>query len=229
VRKSLEGSLARLGVDSLDLVQSHCVPSDVLRAGDLLSWLDDFRDAGLIRQFGASVETIDDALFAVGHPHLTSIQIIFNLVRQDAIDEVLPAAQANDVGVIVRLPLASGVLSGKMTKSQRFADGDHRNYNRDGAFFNVGETFSGLPFERAVDIADHLSTLVPPGMSTAQMALRWILDQPAVTTVIAGASRAEQVVENASASELPTLPQELHRQLAKYYRTDIREHIRGEV
>jgi aryl-alcohol dehydrogenase-like predicted oxidoreductase len=229
VRTNLEGSLERLGVDSLDLVQLHCVPSDVLRAGDLLSWLDDFRDAGLIRHFGASVETIDDAMFAVGHPRLASIQIIFNLVRQDAIDEVLPAARANDVGVIVRLPLASGVLSGKMTKSQRFAEGDHRNYNRDGAFFNVGETFSGLPFERAVDIADQLSTLAPPGMTTAQMALRWILDQPAVTTVIAGATRPEQVVENASASDLPPLPQELHRQLADYYRTDVRAHIRGPV
>ena len=135
----------------LDLVQLHCVPADVLWAGDLLSWLDEFRDAGLIREFGASVETIDEALFAVEHPTLTSIQIIFNLVRQDPIGVVLPAAASNGVGVIVRLPLASGVLSGKMTTSQQFAASDHRSYNRDGASFNVGETFSGLPFERAVN------------------------------------------------------------------------------
>lgn len=229
VRSCLEGSLRRLGGEVLDLVQLHCVPGDVLRAGDLLSWLDEFRDGGLIREFGASVETIDEALFAVQHPTLTSIQIIFNLVRQDAIDAVLPAAAANDVGVIVRLPLASGVLSGKMTRSQQFDASDHRNFNRDGAAFNVGETFSGLPFETAVTIADHLATLTPTGMTTAQMALRWILDQPAVTTVIAGASRPEQVIENAACSDLDSLPAELHEQLAAYYASDVRQHIRGVV
>lgn len=229
VRRCLEGSLRRLGADALDLVQLHCVPTDVLRAGDLLSWMEEFRDAGLLREFGASVETIDDALFAVAHPALTSIQIIFNLVRQDAIDALLPAAAANDVGVIVRLPLASGVLSGKMTAKQQFAESDHRNFNRDGAAFNVGETFSGLPFERAVAIADHLATLTPAGMTTAQMALRWILDQPAVTTVIAGATRPEQVAENAACSGLDPLPADLHRQLAEYYASDVRQHIRGPV
>lgn len=229
VRRCLEGSLRRLGVDVLDLVQLHCVPAEVLRAGDLLSWLEEFRDAGLLREFGASVETVDEALFAVEHPALTSIQIIFNLVRQDPVDAVLPAAQANDVGVIVRLPLASGVLSGKMTAAQQFAESDHRNYNRDGGAFNVGETFSGLPFERVVKIADHLATMTPAGLTTAQMALRWILDQPAVSTVIAGASRPEQVIENAACSDLDPLPHELHLQLADYYASDVRQHIRGAV
>jgi aryl-alcohol dehydrogenase-like predicted oxidoreductase len=227
VRASIEGSLRRLGGDALDLVQLHCVPTDVLRAGDLLSWLDEFRTDGLVREFGASVETVEEGLFAVEHPRLTSIQIIFNLVRQDAIAELLPRAQACDVGVIVRLPLASGVLSGKMARSQRFAPSDHRNYNRDGEAFNVGETFSGLEFARAVDVAAHLATLAPEGMSPAQMALRWILDQPAVSTVIAGASRPEQVVENAAASALPPLPPDLHRRLADYYEREVREHIRG--
>lgn len=229
VRSCVEGSLRRLGVDVLDLVQLHCVPTDVLHAGDLLSWLDDFRDAGLIREFGASLESIDEALFAVQHPSLTSIQIIFNLVRQDAIDALLPAAAAHDVGVIVRLPLASGVLSGKMASTQQFAPSDHRNFNRDGAAFNVGETFSGLPFEEAVTIADHLVTMTPPGMTTAQLALRWILDQPAVTTVIAGASRPAQVVENAACSDLAPLPAELHEELTAYYASDVRQHIRGAV
>jgi aryl-alcohol dehydrogenase-like predicted oxidoreductase len=229
VRSNLEGSLRRLGGEALDLVQLHCVPSDILRAGDLLSWLGDFRGDGLIREFGVSVETVDDALFAIEHPTLTSIQIIFNLVRQDPIDELLPTAHAKSVGVIVRLPLASGVLSGKMTRSQRFAEGDHRNYNRDGRSFSVGETFSGLPFERAVDIAAHFATLAPAGMSGAQMALRWILDQPAVSTVIAGATRSAQVVENAAVSDLEPLPAELHRQLAEYYVSEVREHIRGVV
>lgn len=229
VRSCLEGSLQRLGVEVLDLVQLHCVPADVMHAGDLLSWLEEFRDAGLLREFGVSVETVDEALFAVEHPALTSIQIIFNLVRQDAIDAVLPAAAANDVGVIVRLPLASGVLSGKMTASQQFAASDHRNFNRDGAAFNVGETFSGLPFERAVAMADDLVRMTPAGLTTAQMALRWILDQPAVSTVIAGATRPQQVVENASSSDLDPLPAELHRRLADYYASDVRHHIRGPV
>lgn len=227
VRANIEGSLRRLGGDALDLVQLHCVPADVLRAGDLLGWLDEFRNDGLLREFGASVETVDEGLFAVEHPTLTSIQIIFNLVRQDPIAELLPKAEANDVGVIVRLPLASGVLSGKMSRWQEFAPSDHRNYNRDGAAFNVGETFSGLPFERAVEISEHLATLAPDGMSPTKMALRWILDQPAVTTVIAGATRPEQVVENASVSDLPSLTPELHSRLADYYASDVREHIRG--
>jgi aryl-alcohol dehydrogenase-like predicted oxidoreductase len=183
----------------------------------------------LLREFGASVETVDEGLFAVEHPSLTSIQIIFNLVRQDAITELLPRAQACDVGVIVRLPLASGVLSGKMSRAQQFAPSDHRNYNRDGKAFNVGETFSGLEFGRAVDVAAQLATLVPAGMSPAQMALRWILDQPAVTTVIAGATRPEQVVENAAVSALPPLPTGLHHRLADFYETEVREHIRGSI
>jgi aryl-alcohol dehydrogenase-like predicted oxidoreductase len=229
VRANIEGSLRRLGGDALDLVQLHCVPADVLRAGDLLSWLDEFRTVGLLREFGASVETVEEGLFAVEHPSLTSIQIIFNVVRQDAIAELLPRARARDVGVIVRLPLASGVLSGKMSRSQQFAPGDHRSYNRDGQAFNVGETFAGLEFARAVDVAAHLATLAPAGMSPAQMALRWILDQPAVSTVIAGATHPEQVVENASASALPPLPADLHRRLADYYEGEVREHIRGAI
>jgi aryl-alcohol dehydrogenase-like predicted oxidoreductase len=229
VRANIEGSLRRLGGDALDLVQLHCVPGDVLRAGDLLSWLDEFRTDGLLREFGASVETVDEGLFAVEHPRLTSIQIIFNLVRQDAIGELLPRAQACEVGVIVRLPLASGVLSGKMSRAQRFAPSDHRNYNREGAAFSVGETFSGLEFARAVDVAAHLATLAPPDLSPAQMALRWILDQPAVSTVIAGATRPEQVVENAAASALPPLTPDLHHRLADYYEREVREHIRAPI
>jgi aryl-alcohol dehydrogenase-like predicted oxidoreductase len=229
VRANIEGSLRRLGGDALDLVQLHCIPGDVLRSGDLLSWLDEFRTDGLLRQFGASVETVDEGLFAVEHPSLTSIQIIFNLVRQDAIAELLPRAQACDVGVIVRLPLASGVLTGKMSRAQQFATSDHRHYNRDGKTFSVGETFSGLEFTRAVDVAAHLASLVPSGMSPAQMALRWILDQPAISTVIAGATRPEQVVENASVSALPPLPPDLHRRLADYYEGEVREHVRGPI
>jgi len=227
VRANLQGSLERLGVEALDLAQLHCVPTEVLRAGDILVWMEDFQQEGLIKAFGASVETMEEARLAMEHPKLSSLQTIFNLFRQDQVGEIFPLAQQREVGVIVRLPLASGVLSGKMKKDQRFADTDHRHFNRDGAAFNVGETFSGIPFEKAVDLAETLKTFKPEGMSLAQMAMRWILDHPAVTSVITGASRPEQVVENASVSALEPLPESLHQALSDFYFDQVREHIRG--
>jgi aryl-alcohol dehydrogenase-like predicted oxidoreductase len=229
VRKNIEGSAKRLGVDCIDLVQLHCVPPDVLKAGDLLAWMEDFQQQGLIRSFGASVETLDEALFAVQHPALTSLQIIFNLFRQDAASKLFPAAIANRVGIVVRLPLASGVLSGKMHHGQQFAATDHRQFNRNGEAFSQGETFSGIPFDKAVDLAANIAAWVPAGMSMAQMAMRWILDHAAVSTVITGASRPEQATENAAVSELPPLPQDLHDKLAGFYRRDVAAEIRVPV
>lgn len=227
VRKSLEGSAQRLGVDTLDLAQLHCVPTAVLKDGDLLSWMEEFQDQGLIRQFGASVETIDEALFSLTHPKLTSIQTIFNIFRQDHITELFPAAIEANVGIIVRLPLASGVLSGKMTADHAFAETDHRNFNKDGAFFSVGETFSGIPFETAVGFADRLRPLVPEGMTMAQMAMRWCLDHPAVSSVITGASRPSQALENAAVSDIPSLSAELHAELSALYFDEVKPTIRG--
>ena len=221
VRKSIEGSAARLNVDAIDLVQLHCVPPAILKAGDIIDWMEEFRKDGLIRFFGASVETIEEARMALLSPNLVSLQIIFNIFRQNAIDDLFPLAVSNDVGIIVRLPLASGVLGGKMTRDQKFAETDHRHYNRHGEAFSVGETFSGIPFETALNLVEELKSLVPDGMTMAQMALRWILDHPAVTTIIAGASRPEQVIENASVSNLQPLPETLHRKLADIYRRDV--------
>ena len=221
VRRNIEGSASRLGTDCVDLVQLHCVPPEVLKDGDILAWMEDFQADGLIRHFGASVETIDEALFAAQHPKLTSLQIIFNLFRQDAIEKLFPVAEANDVGIIVRLPLASGVLAGKMSLETEFAESDHRNYNRDGAAFSQGETFSGVPFEKALDLVEHIRPMVPDGMSMAQMAMRWLLDQPAVSTVITGATRVEQVAENASVSALPPLSSELHARLTYFYWAEV--------
>jgi aryl-alcohol dehydrogenase-like predicted oxidoreductase len=225
VRANIAGSALRLGVERVDLVQLHCVPLEVLRDGDLLAWMEDFQREGLIRAFGASVETLDEALALVAHPSLASLQIIFNIFRQNAIGELFPAAEANDVGIIVRLPLASGVLGGKMSRDQSFAESDHRHYNRHGEAFSQGETFSGLPFELAVDLVDEIRGWAPPGMSMAQMAMRWILDYPPVSTVITGASRPAQVVENASVSDLEPLPEGLHRKLADLYRQKIESSI----
>jgi len=221
VRANLQGSLEHLNVDTLDLVQLHCVPAEILKAGDILAWMEDFQSEGLLRHFGASVETLDEALFAARHPKLASLQIIFNLFRQDAIEKLFPVAEANDVGIIVRLPLASGILAGKMNRDTQFDESDHRNYNRNGEFFSQGETFSGIPFERALDLVELVRPMVPGGMSMAQMAMRWLLDQPVVSTVITGATKPEQVAENAAVSGLPRLSSELHARLTYLYWAEI--------
>jgi aryl-alcohol dehydrogenase-like predicted oxidoreductase len=221
VRANIAGSAARLGVERLDLVQLHCVPVEVVRDGDILAWMEDFQSGGLIRAFGASVETVEEARMLAQHPGLTSLQLIFNIFRQNAISDLFPLAEENDVGIIVRLPLASGVLAGRMSRDQTFAESDHRHYNRHGEAFSQGETFSGVPFEQALDFVEEIRPLVPPDMSMAQMAMRWILDFPAVSTVIAGASRPGQVAENAQVSELGPLTEELHGRLADLYREKI--------
>ena len=156
---------------------------------------------------------------------MTSIQLIFNVFRQNPITEVFPLAMENDVGIIVRLPLASGVLAGKMKKDQVFDPSDHRNYNRHGEAFSQGETFSGIEFEKAVDLVEEMRQWLPDGMSMAQMAMRWILDHPAVSTVITGASRPAQVLENAAVSDLDALPRELHERLGAWYKSDVEPHI----
>ena len=170
VREHLTGSLQRLGGDALDLVQLHCVPFSALRQGDLLAWMEDFRQEGLIRHYGASVETVEQALFCLKQPGISTLQIIFSLFRQDAAAEVLPAAEKANVGIIVRLPLASGLLGGKLSAHQQFAPEDHRHFNRDGEHFNVGETFSGLPFEEGVRLVDELQRLAQPEGPLARFA-----------------------------------------------------------
>lgn len=229
VRDHIEDSLRRLDVDTLDLIQLHCVPIEVMRDGDIFAWLEDFQDWGLIRAFGASVETLEEGRVAAAHPKLTSLQIVFNLFRQNAIEDLFPLARKNDVGIIVRLPLASGALSGKMTADRKFAKTDHRHYNRHGEAFSVGETFSGVPLERGLEFVERMKGWLPEGMTMAQMAMRWILDQPAVSTVIAGVTRPEQARENASASALPPLPAELHERLARLYRDEIEALVQVEI
>ncbi|MEJ2383525.1 MAG: aldo/keto reductase [Xanthomonadales bacterium] len=229
VRANIQGSAERLGVETVDLVQLHCVPPEVLADGEIFTWLEDFQTEGLVRHFGASVETLDEARLAMRHPGLTSLQMIVNLFRQDAVTDLFPEAIANEVGIIVRLPLASGVLAGKMSRETHFDASDHRNYNRHGEAFSQGETFSGIPFETALDLVEPLRDQVPTGLTMAQMAMRWLLDQPAVSTVITGASRPSQVTENAAVSGLPPLPRELHERLAEYYRESVRPQIRVPV
>jgi aryl-alcohol dehydrogenase-like predicted oxidoreductase len=187
----------------------------------------ELRDDGLITRFGASVETVEEGLLCLEQEGMTSLQVIFNIFRQKPLAELLPQAKAKGVGIIVRLPLASGLLSGKMTRATTFKADDHRNFNRDGQQFNVGETFAGLEFATGVDLAQEIAALVPAGMSMPQMALRWILDHDAVSVIIPGASSPAQVLSNAGASALPPLPAELHEKLATLYRDKIHAAIRG--
>jgi aryl-alcohol dehydrogenase-like predicted oxidoreductase len=227
LRAATEASLKRLGRQALDLTQLHCVPAEVLRRSDVFEWLRKLRREGKIKHFGASVESMEEALLCLGQEGLSSLQIIFNIFRQKPIRALFPKAKEKGVAIIVRLPLASGLLSGKMTRETRFPQNDHRSYNADGQCFNVGETFAGLPFERGVELAEALRPLVPPGMSMAQMAERWILDHDAVSVVIPGASRPDQARANASASDLPPLGSDLHSRLSSFYEKEVAKHIRG--
>ncbi|WP_428819155.1 aldo/keto reductase [Microbulbifer sp. MCCC 1A16149] len=231
VRASLEASAQRLGVDAIDLAQLHCVPPAILKQGDIFQWMESLKHSGLIRHYGASVETIEEAFTCLQQPGLATLQIIFNLFRQDAAEALLDAAQEKNVGIIVRLPLASGLLSGKFTRDTRFAESDHRNYNRDGAAFSVGETFGGIPFEKGVELAEGLEPLLTEGTPTglAAQSLRWILDHPAVSSVIAGASSPQQITSNASACDLAPLSESTHQILSSYYQQQVRPHIRGAI
>ncbi|WP_295991522.1 aldo/keto reductase [Rugamonas sp.] len=227
VRAATERSMERLGVRQLDLTQLHCVPPAVLREGKIFDWLREMRDDGMIARFGASVETVEEGLLCLEQEGLTSLQVIFNIFRQKPLEELLPRARAQGVGIIVRLPLASGLLSGKMTRDTVFGADDHRNFNRDGQQFNVGETFAGIEFATGVALAEQVAGFVPPSMTMAQMALRWLLDQDAVSVVIPGASSPAQVSANAAAAALPPLPAEVHQGLAKLYREHIHAAVRG--
>ncbi|HUP81570.1 MAG TPA: aldo/keto reductase, partial [Pirellula sp.] len=182
---------------------------------------------GKIRAFGASVESVEEALQCLQIDGLSSLQIIFNLFRQKPVDELFEKAKKNNVSIIVRLPLASGLLGGKMSKESKFGVEDHRNFNRDGQAFNVGETFAGLPFAKGLELAEILRVFVPPGWSMADWALRWCLDFPEVTTVIPGASRPEQARCNSRASDLMPLSSEAHVAIATFYKNCVAEHIRG--
>ena len=227
LQQGLHASLQRLGVDTLDLVQLHCVPAALLRDGEIFEWLREARDEGLIRHFGASVETVAEARICLQHDDLFSLQVIFNIFRQKLVTDLLPLAQQKGVGIIVRLPVASSLLTGKFTQQTTFDPSDHRHYNRDGQQFNVGETFAGLPFEKGVELVELLRDFVPEGLSMQQMALRWILDHDAVTTVIPGASTAAQAEANARVSDLEPLPASLHRQLTEFYTAHVYRYIRG--
>jgi aryl-alcohol dehydrogenase-like predicted oxidoreductase len=227
IRKHTEASLRRLGVEALDLTQLHCIPPAELEKGEVFAHLRELKREGKIRNFGASVESMDEALTCLRHEGVAALQIIFNIFRQKPIDALFDEAARKRIALLVRLPLASGLLGGKMTKKTVFGKDDHRTFNRNGEQFNVGETFAGLPFEKGVELADELKAFVPEDGSLADMALRWCLDYPAVTVIIPGARNAAQARSNARASAMPPLPPALHERLANFYREKVAGNIRG--
>ena len=225
LRGFVETSLRNSGLERLDLIQLHCPPTDVYYRPEIFELFDRLREEGKIGHLGVSVEKVEEALKAIQFPNVTTVQIIFNMFRMRPREDLFQRAVERGVGIIVRVPLASGLLSGKFTRDTRFAEGDHRHFNRDGAAFDKGETFSGVPYETGLDAVDQLRTVLPPDITPAQAALRWILDNPAVSTVIPGASRVEQVQANLAVSELPPLSPEVHRGIKDIYDRQIREHV----
>ncbi|MCO5971259.1 aldo/keto reductase [Actinoallomurus soli] len=200
-------SRANLGVDTLDLVQLHCPPTPVYSRDEVFDALDTLVDEGRIAAYGVSVETCDEALTAIARPGTASVQIILNAFRQKPLERVLPAAAEAGVGIIARVPLASGLLSGRYRHDTQFGPADHRTFNRRGEAFDVGETFSGVDYDTGVDAAAEFAALAAPGATPAQTALRWIIQQPGVTTVIPGARNPDQVRANCAAAGMEPLPE----------------------
>ncbi len=218
----VEDSLRNLGVDALDLVQLHCPPAVVYYLPDVFGALDDLVRAGKIRFYGVSVENVEQALKAIEFPNVQSVQIIFNCFRQRPAELFFPEAQRRQVGILARVPLASGLLSGKLRPDSQFETGDHRNFNRHGEAFDMGETFSGVDYETALAAVEEIRNVLPAGMSMAQFALRWILMYSAVTCAIPGGKRPSQVADNCAASDLPALSPEAMAAVRKVYDRTIR-------
>ncbi|NVD37607.1 aldo/keto reductase [Ensifer sp. HO-A22] len=221
----IDRSLSNLGVETLDLVQLHCPPTEVYYRPDLFGALDQLITKGKIRHYGVSVEKVEEALKAIEYPGVATVQIIYNIFRQRPQDLFFGEAKKKNVGVIVRVPLASGLLSGKIGRDTAFAADDHRNFNRHGEAFDVGETFAGVPFDAALDAVEQLRPLVPAGVPMAQFALRWILEQEAVSVVIPGARNEAQAQSNAAASALPAFDEKTRAAIAALYERLVKVHV----
>jgi aryl-alcohol dehydrogenase-like predicted oxidoreductase len=221
LRGWLERSRENLGVETVDLVQLHCPPWEAYYTPSIFESCERLVGEGIVSAYGVSVEKIEEALKAIEYPSVATVQIIFNIFRQRPAGLFFEQAQKRDVGVIVRVPLASGLLTGKFSKDSTFAADDHRAFNRHGEEFDVGETFSGVDYDTGLEAVEELKALVPAGASLTQLSLRWILDHPAVSTVIPGAKTSEQAHANAAASDLAPLPEATHRSIEELYRARI--------
>ncbi len=224
-RRWTDRSRENLGTDTLDLVQLHCPPTEVFARSAVYDALDRLVEDGRTAAYGVSVETVEEALAAIARPNVATVQIILNVFRRKPLARVLPAAVDAGVGIIARVPLASGLLSGRYDASTQFAADDHRAYNRHGEAFDVGETFSGVPYEVGVEAAREVAALTPEGATTAQLALRWVVEQPGVSVVIPGARTPDQARANAAADDLAPLDDATRAALRDVYERRVRAHV----
>lgn len=222
-----EDSLRRLNRDTIDLYQIHCPATEILKEGTVFDVLDRLKKEGKIRHYGVSVETVEEGLICLEHPNVKSLQIIFNIFRQKPLEELIPLAYDKGVGLLVRLPLASGLLTGKFTTDHVFETDDHRGFNENGEAFNVGETFSGLGFQKGVELSDQLKWIAEGRSSMASAALRWILDHKEITCIIPGFKNVQQVKDNLTALETRTFTKEEKQEIQRFYQEKVKNFIRG--
>jgi aryl-alcohol dehydrogenase-like predicted oxidoreductase len=225
ITRFIERSLVNLDVEALDLVQLHCPPTQVYYMPEVFGILDDLVQDGKIRYYGVSVEKVEEAIKAIEYPNVQTVQIIFNIFRQRPTDLFFDLAKEKRVGILARVPLSSGMLTGKMSKNTQFEEDDHRSFNREGEAFDKGETFSGVDYDLGLRAVDELRPLVPEGWSMAQFALRWILMHAAVSCVIPGAKRPSQAVDNAAAADLPPISDSVMAKVQDIYERLIKDQV----
>jgi aryl-alcohol dehydrogenase-like predicted oxidoreductase len=225
LRSYVEDSLRRLDVDTIDLIQLHCPPTEVYYRPEIFGEFDKLKKEGKILNLGVSIEKVEEGIKALEYDNVTSIQVIYNMFRQRPHETLFPLAQEKNVGIIVRVPLASGLLTGKFSKDSTFGKKDHRNFNRGGKFFDVGETFSGIPFEEGVDAVGRLKKQLPDSTNLAHLALRWVLMRDEVSCVIPGASSVDHVESNLKASEKPDVSPDMMDIIDDIYTSDIKPHV----
>lgn len=222
-----EDSLRRLNREAIDLYQIHCPATEILKDGRVFEVLDRLQQEGKIRHYGVSVETVEEGLICLENPNVKSLQIIFNMFRQKPLETLIPEAYKKGVGLLVRLPLASGLLTGKFTNDHVFEADDHRRFNENGEAFNVGETFAGLGFQKGVELADELKWIAEGRNSMASAALRWILDQKEITCIIPGFKNVKQVEDNLLTLDTKPFTSEEQEKLQRFYNEKVKDFIRG--
>ncbi|WP_337018589.1 aldo/keto reductase [Oceanobacillus massiliensis] len=227
VREYCENTLKRLGREQLDLYQIHCPPLEILQDGQVFDVLEALKKEGKIRYYGVSVESVEEGMFCLEHSKASSLQVIFNLFRQKPLEALFPAAMEKGVGILARVPLASGLLTGKFNEDTTFDEEDHRNFNRDGQAFNVGETFAGLEFEKGVELSRQLEWIAESRENMTKAALKWIVEQKAVTSVIPGFRNVKQVEDNLGALHVRDFSTDEQKRLESFYEDNVKEHIRG--
>ncbi|WP_435355189.1 aldo/keto reductase [Emticicia sp. SJ17W-69] len=225
LRKFVENSLKNMGLETLDLIQLHCPPTEVYYRPEIFELFDRLKEEGKVLNLGISVEKVEEALKGIEYNNVTSVQIIFNMFRQRPAELFFEQAQKKNVGIIVRVPLASGLLTGKFSKQSTFTAGDHRNFNRNGEMFDKGETFSGIDYETGLSAVEELKKLFPQNDNLAPIALRWILQHEAVSTIIPGASRPEQVTANLESLSFPDLSEDQLVKIDSIYKTYIKKSV----